>query len=267
MSPSSSLRDRPPVVADPGVALASAREHLYAAFERVPFDPDMPHSPGSVSEADVAALGVAVATMEPAVVARFLLKAGTTWGRPADIRRIVPRALDLLADDQLPLDRGLVWAKLRWAGWPQWPTYQALTVREFLRAEWARLLRSDPRPAHLAHRWLGDVAGGSDGLEPFLGDWLDAVRTLLPAAHHRAATGHLVVLLLQSPLRPDVARTAQELFPGRPEGAQEITAWLCSSDVEQALDRAHGALARTTDSRRVAVAMERLARFRAASSG
>jgi hypothetical protein len=164
----------------------------------------------------------------------------------------------------LPVDRGLLWAKLRWAGWPDWPTYQVVTVRAFLRAEWGRLLRADPRPAHLAHRWLRHVADGVDDLTPVLDDWHEALGPTNPPAHHRASTGHLVVLLLNSPLRPDHPRTADDLFPGRPAAVAQLTDWLTGPVTEHELRRAAIALAGTTDSRRVAVAIERLLRFQLA---
>lgn len=262
-SPLHDLRYRP---TDPVASLATATEHLYTAFASVPFDPAMPQSPVSVSGADVVALGRPVATLAPELVARFVVKAGTTWGGPDDIRRIVPRALELAADHRLPVDRRLLWSKLRWAGWPNWPTYQALTVREFLRAEWGRLVRSPPRPAHLAHRWLRHTADGVEDLAPFLDDWHDALGPLTAPVHHRAATGHLVVLLVGSPLRPDHPETVRELFPTNPRATQALTAWLTGPGTAHELQRSAVALADTTDSRRVSVAVERLARFRAAVS-
>ena len=263
-SSSSSLHDHRYRPADPFAALSAATERLYTAFAPLAFDPAMPHHPGSVTPEQLAALGAPVATLPPDVVARFLVKAGSTWGGPDDIRRVAPRALELAADHQLPIDRGLLWAKLRWAGWPDWPTYQAVTVRAFLRAEWGRLLRSDPRPAHLAHRWLRHTADGVDDLGPFLDDWHDALGPLTPPPHHRAATGHLVVLLINSALRPDHPQTAGDLFPGRPAAAAQLTAWLAGPGTDHELRRAAATLADTTDSRRVAVAVERLRRFRVA---
>lgn len=264
MSNPPSLHDHQYRPVDPVAALATATERLYTAFDGIAFDPAMAHSPGSVTDAEVAALGAPVASLAPELVARFVLKAGTTWGGPDDIRRVAPRALELAADHQLPIDRGLLWAKLRWAGWPDWPTYQAVTVRAFLRAEWGRLLRSAPRPAHLAHRWLHHAAAGVDDLAPLLADWHDALGPLEPPVHHRAATGHLVVLLVGSPLRPDHPHTVGDLFPNHPAAARQLTEWLLGPGTTHQLQRAATALADTTDSRRVAVAGDRLARLCAA---
>lgn len=227
---------------DPTTELVAARQRLTAAFER---------------------LGPP-ATEDPSELAQLLMKAGTTWGRPEDVRRLVPLALSLGADNQLAIDRGLVWAKLRWAGWPNWPTYQTLTVREFLRAEWRRLIRSDPRPAHLAHRWLRDAGADTDDLEGVLDDWLDAMGPTTPLPHRQAATGHLVALVLQSPFRPDVPRSVHDVFPRRPVTSAQVRDWLASARTDRVVRAAAEALAETTDRKRVSLVVERLERFRAA---
>lgn len=249
---------------DPISARADALEQLYVAFEAVPFDASMPRHSPTVTDQDLAALAGPVRQLPAPLVARFLLKAGTTWGGPDDIRRIAPRALELAAAHRLPLDRGLLWAKFRWAGWTGWPTYQVTTIREFLRAEWACLLRSDPRPAHVAHRWLRHTADGVDDLSPFFAEWVGALEPDTPLVHRRAATGHLVLLLSNSPLRPDFPATVAEVFPGNDGAAAQLTTWLTSTDTSQALDQAAKALADTTDARRITIAHERLIRFQAA---
>lgn len=260
----SPTRDRARRTVDPQRLMREARQHLYTAFEALAFDGTMPRSPGSVSDRDLTALGRPVRSLAPETVARFLVKAGTTWGRPEDIRRIMPRALDLAADNQLPIDRGLLWAKARWAGWPDWPTYQALTVREFLSAEWGRLIRSEPRPAHLAHGWLGQVSDAVDDLDPFLDDWIHAMGPDSAAPYQKVAAGHLVALLVQSPLRPDVPTSIRSLFRRRDPAAGQFTDWLVGPEVEQAVERAQTVLGDTNDRRRITLAAERLARLRVA---
>lgn len=227
---------------DPTTEVQAARDRLFAAFE--PLGPP--------------------AAEDPTEVARLLMKAGTTWGRPGDVRRLVPAALSLAADNQLAIDRGLMWSKLRWAGWPDWPTYQTLTVREFLRAEWRRLIRSEPRPAHLAHRWLRDACADIDDLEGILDDWLDAMTEATPRPHRQAATGQLVALVLQSPFRPDVPKSLQDVFPRSPVASAQIRDWLASARTDEAVRAAAAAFADSPDRKRIALAVERLERFRGA---
>ena len=257
-------RAMPSFAADPvhpTEALRVATDNLYSAFGKLPFDPSMAHEPASVTNDDLELLGQNVRTLPPALVARFVLKAGTTWGGPDDFRRIAPRALELAADQQLPIDRGLLWAKMRWAGWTEWPTQQNVTVRVFLRCEWARLLRSSPRPTHVAHRWLRYAADGLDDLAPYLSEWHVALDPSSPAPFHRAATGHLVLLLVNSPLRPDLPSTIGDVFPAHPDAAEQVKEWLADPTTSELLDRARILLADTSDARRVGVAVDRLFRF------
>jgi hypothetical protein len=248
----------------PTDALHVAADRMYAAFEAIPFDAGMPRDPGTVNDIDMASIAGSVPSLPASTVARFVVKAGTTWGGPDDFRRIAPRALELAADLELPVDRGLLWAKMRWAGWTDWPTYQTTTVREFLRSEWARLLRADPRPSHVGHRWLRYAADGLDDLGPYLDEWHVALDAGTPAPHRRAATGHLVILLVNSPLRPDHPATVHDVFPAHPDAAEQLTRWLTDPVTTDRLSLARYSLAGTSDARRVGVALERLIRFGAA---
>ncbi|MEZ5177872.1 MAG: hypothetical protein R2746_06190 [Acidimicrobiales bacterium] len=164
MSIPSALHDRRYDPLDPTASFAAAAAHLFEAVADVAFDPNMAHAP-TVSEAEVAALGAPVAELAPELVARFALRAGSSWGTAEDLRRVAPRALVLAADHALPLDRTVLWERLRAAGWPAWPDHQVEAVARFLR-RWARLVRSEPRPAHAVHRWLPPVSSATHDLRP-----------------------------------------------------------------------------------------------------
>jgi len=259
---STDLHDRHYQPDDPGPTFAVASAALFSAFADVAFDPAMAHSPGNVSDDEVAALGQPVRDLPTDLVGRFVIRAGTSWGSAADLRRVAPRALALAADNALTVDRTVLWEKLRWAGWPDWPEAQTAAVHAFLAAEWGRLVRSPARPAHIAHRWLGAVAPATQDLDPFLHDWHEALGPLTPPAHLHAAASHLVALLVDSPLRPDLPATMADVIPpsGGPAGDQ-LTTWLIGPGTSHQLRQAASDLADTRDARRLALALERLRRF------
>lgn len=254
-------RPVPAPVDDPVAALDVARSRIYEAFAPIPFDPDMMRI--GVDPEAVLALDGPVRELDPAVLARFALKVGTTWGGADDLRRVTPRLLDLAADHQLPLDRGLMWSKLSWAEWASWPSYQVTTIREFIRCDWRRLLCAPPRPAHLAQRWLADTVHGVDDVVPFLDVWHERLRDTDVADRHRAAVGHLVVLLINSPLRPDFPETIAAVLPGHADAAEALGDWLASATTSHLLERAAVLLEGGPDERRVRTALDRLHRFRA----
>ena len=197
-------------------------------------------------------------------MSRFLAKAGTTWGDGRDIQRIAPRALVLAADNCLLVSRGLLWDKLRWAGWPDWPVAEVDAIHRFLLAEWGRLLRSPPRPAHAAHRWLAGVAAATPDLGSYLSGWHDALGPLTRPAHQAAAVDHVVDLLSSSALRPDRPDTMADVFPAQPDAADQVRQWLAGPATLHELERATAAAQGGPMVRRWSVALERLRRFRAA---
>jgi len=215
-----------------------------------------------VSTHDELALAQPLEAISPELISRFVRKVGTTWGNAEDLRRMTPRVLTLAADHQLNVSRTLVWQKLRWAQWTHWPEAERDAVGRFLVAEFTRLLRVSPRPAHVAHRWLAEVSAGIDDLSGFLTVWHDAIGPLPDRSIQRAAVSHLVELLTTSPLRPDLPATMAHVFPHSTSAAEQVTAFLSGPGIDLDLRRAATELAGTPQSRRVNVAVERLRRFR-----
>lgn len=261
---SSSLIDRSYRPSASGFSLDPAVDALYEAFAHEPPPVVMAHCPHCVSEADLAAIAGPVATLPAPLVSRFVRKAGTTWGDAADLRRVAPRALVLAAEHRLEVSRTLLWHQLRQAGWTTWPTGQTDAIGRFLLAEFTRMLRAQPRPAHAAHRWLGQVATGIDDLSGFLTVWHDSMGPLPEPPIQLAAVAHLVELLTSSPLRPDLPATIEDVFPTNPDVAPQLQAFLTGPGVDLDLRRAASDLAGSPSARRVNVAVERLRRYRAA---
>lgn len=261
---SSSLIDRSYRPSPAGFSLEPAAAELYLAFADQPHDPAMVRCAHCVTDAEVAQLAGPIDRLPAPLVSRLVRKAGTTWGGPADLQRVAPRALALAADHRLEVSRSLLWQKLRWARWSTWPSTQTDAVGRFLLAEFTRLLRVDPRPAHVAHRWLSQVATGIDDLSGFLTVWHDSMGPLPDPSIQQVAVAHLVELLTSSPLRPDLPATLADVFPTNPEAVPQVRAFLTGPGIDLDLRRAAADLAGTPSARRVNVAVERLRRYRAA---
>jgi hypothetical protein len=262
---SSALADRSYHPSPEGSSLRPAAIQLYEAFAPVRPSSPVPHCPHCVSDADLEALAAPPATIAPALVSRFVRKAGTTWGSTDDLRRLTPRILTLAADHRLDVSRSLVWQQLRAAQWERWPQAEVDAIGRFLLAEFTRLLRVVPRPAHVAHRWLDQVATGTDDLSGFLTVWHDSMGPLPDPTIRVTAVGHLVELLTSSPLRPDLPATMVDVFPQNPAVASQVTDFLVGPGTDLELRRAASELSATPSARRINVAVERLRRFRAAA--
>jgi hypothetical protein len=264
---SSALADRSYRPSPDGFSLEPAAAALYAAIAPRPRSTRVPHCEHCVSDADVAALQARPSTLAPDLVSRFVRKAGTTWGGTAELRRVTPRVLTLAADHRLNVSRSLVWRQLRAARWTTWPQEEVEAISRFLLAEFTRLLRVPPRPAHVAHRWLADVSAGVDDLSGFLTVWHDSMGPLPDPSIQITAVGHLVELLTSSPLRPDLPPTMADVFPQNPSVAPQVTDFLLGPGTDLDLRRAASELSSTPSARRINVAVERLRRFRAAAGG
>lgn len=270
---------------------ASATAALYRAFDDVGFRAAMPHCGHCVSAVDVAALDAPVQHLDAALVARFVTKAGTTWGASDDLRRVAPRALHLAAEHRLAVNRSVVLDQLARADWARWPAHQVDAVCRFLLAEWDRLLLSPPRAGHSAHRWLRQTATVIADLGPFLTSWHRVL-----ASDPDTAAVHLAVLLVNSELRPDFPTSIIDLFDPPASGAggdaathsgsdvvhlpgvgadatdddargalaDQLGSWLAAPATEAHLHRAEAELRHTADARRLTLALERLRRYRSA---
>lgn len=264
---SSTLADRSYRPSPRGFSLVPAATELYAAFAPVRASDPVTHCAHCVSDADLAALAAPVATLSPELVSRFVRKAGTTWGDIADLRRVTPRALTLAADHRLSVSRALLWQQLRAAGWTSWPATERDAIGRFVLAEFTRLLRTSPRPAHVAHRWLAQVSAGVDDLSGFMTVWHDSMGPLPDPSIQLTAVGHLVELLTSSPLRPDLPATMVDVFPQNPSVATQVTEFLVGPGTDLELRRTASQQRATSSARRINVAVERLRRFRAAAGG
>ncbi|WP_421120624.1 hypothetical protein ACE2AJ_04745 [Aquihabitans daechungensis] len=264
---SSALADRSYRPSPQGFSLEPAAAQLYAAFAPLPLALRVPHCPHCVSDADVAALQARPSTLSPELVSRFVRKTGTTWGGTNELRRVTPRILTLAADHRLNVSRSLVWQKLRAARWTDWPDAEVDAIGRFVLAEFTRLLRVPPRPAHVAHRWLAQVSTGIDDLSGFLTVWHDSMGPLPDPSIQVTAVGHLVELLTSSPLRPDLPATLIDVFPQNPRVASQVSGFLMGPGTDLDLRRAASDLSATPSARRINVAVERLRRFRAANGG
>ena len=264
---SSALADRSYRPSPDGFSLEPGAAQLYAAFASLRPAAEVLHCTHCVTEADVAALAAPPATLPADLVSRFVRKAGTTWGDAQELRRLTPRILTLAADHRLNVSRSLVMQQLRAAGWQDWSPPEVDAVGRFLLAEFTRLLRVPPRPAHVAHRWLAQVSSGVDDLSGFLTVWHDSMGPLPDPTIQVTAVGHLVELLTSSALRPDLPATMADVFPQNPAVAHQVTDFLIGPGTDLDLRRAASDLAGAPSSRRVNVAVERLRRFRAAAGG
>ena len=238
---------------------------LIAAFASVELPAQPAYCAHCVTREDLLAFSGPPNLIAPDVASKFIRKVGTTWGGITELQRITPRLLCLAADNQLEVHPNMMWEKLNAAQWRQWPSEQVHAIDSFLVGEFVRLLHTSPRPAHSAHRWLGAVSTGLEDLSPLLTAWHDSIGALPDPKVSETAVHHLVELLTDSPLRPDLPATIGDLFPNNESAGAQLSSFLRNPAVDVDLKRAAKNLSDSRYSRRINIAIERLGRFKAAS--
>lgn len=105
----------------------------------------------------------------------YAFKAMTTFGTVNDFKHFLPRILELTVRDRdFMVDCEVVYGKLPYASWREWPAMEQRTVEQFLWAMWRHELASLDA-AMAIDVCLGCLAGVIESLTEFLGYWTEAM--------------------------------------------------------------------------------------------
>lgn len=253
---------RIPGAEGPRRQLELALTDLSEVFAVYPYRAAMPACAHCVSDRDLRLLGRHPARIPSAVLDRYVAKSMITWGDAVDLKRLLPEILTRLGDGHLGPPEALVGARLRRAGWLDWPAAEAPAVRRTLRTAWLTTLAAAPGAgrAPVTQR-LGLIASAEDDLEPYLDLWEDRLESPGDPDARLAAVLHLADLL--APLDTEGRRRLIRGFPLARRGVVgQLDRWLRQPVVIQRLAHAADALDRTPHGDIVGRARHGLTRLR-----
>lgn len=182
-----------------------------------------------VTPADVAALSGPIRSVPAAAIDRWLPHAVTTWGTEDDLRALLPRVFELLTAGLLTTPPEVVFAKLRHADPPRWPTDEQAALADIVAALWLATLTQHPTPLGVpAGRVLTALAELGDDISSYLAEW----DRLLRAADDVGglARRHLAELVARvDRLRPTGHDVSDLFWSPRPVEATRLELWLASA--------------------------------------
>lgn len=147
-------------------------ENVYRVFASYPRPARVEGCQHCVTEADHRDLfGAPLRELDAERLRRFAHKALNTWGDEDDLRHFLPRLLELSLRGDGDL-HGL-FAKLRQAGWTEWPKDERDALRACLAVWWEHGLSGEEHPSgkEPADASLGTLAEAGDDLGPYLESW------------------------------------------------------------------------------------------------
>jgi len=248
--------------APPPHQLDLALTDLAEVFAVYPYRATMPACDHCVTAEERRALGRPPEQVPGPVLDRFVTKALITWGEEADLKRLLPEVLARTCDGRLGPPPSLVGARLRRAGWREWPAAETPAVRRVFRAAWMATLAEAPGPGRLpVDRLLSLLATAEEDLVPYLGVWEDRLEAPGNPGARLAAVLHLADLL--TPLAAGGRRRLARSLPLARRGpVGQVDQWLRQPVVVQRLAHAAESLRSTPHRPRMDRAREGLARLR-----
>lgn len=211
----------------------NAVEGLYGAFVRYPLHADTNacpccHRPGQERILHSKPLRDLSANDLQLYVGDAIL----VWGSEDDFRHFLPRIFELmvmLADPTLEMhDPPIVFNKLRFGHWENWPAEEQDAIRRYFLAAWKEFLQTNPEDCGLtdADAWLCGIAQAEEDVQPYLAIWEDNKSV--------EAARQLSILVVEHSFIQDDARP-ENFWAKRKNQWAQVRAWLQGGAVRQIL--------------------------------
>lgn len=252
MAPSDSDNPWDPAVRE--AALQDRVRDVYAVLQRYRLHGHI--EPDCFAPDDRSLLAAPLPELPAEAFQTYQWKAMTAWGTEDHFKHFLPRMLELVVapdpdpDETYPLDRDIVFSKVRYGAWRTWPKQEQRALEELFDALWGALLT---RPARFRlSEWLRALAQCLDDLTPYLQRWEfeagDPAHGLTPAAQ-------------LADLAVDVSE-GRDAGLASPAQLAQVTQWLASEHVLQLLEAAYFRWSATGHGAILSAAHERLAVWR-----
>lgn len=161
-------------------------------------------------------------------IAFFASSAVSTVGSVEDLRHFWPRIAELSLTGGLWVDAEIVFGKLQYAGWRDWPAAEQEAILRLVRARMGATLREPGEGVeHDVDTWVCAFA-----------QFMEDVTDLLPPLLDPAAASALLGWHALNARKLARGKLRNAFWSSAPENAARVVAWLRAPKVEEALERA-----------------------------
>jgi hypothetical protein len=192
-----------------------------------------------------------VRSLTPSDLARFGWKAMTTWGTVDDFKHFLPRVFELAIADDPSWELEVVFGKLAYGHWRDWPAGEQRAVEAFLWCLWEDTLAKVPYVVE-ADACLCAIAQAVEDLRPHLRVWERDDRR--SAALHFAEFVHFNVGAPSKGQKP--VALANAFWTSRPAQASQVLSWLVAPERAEYLERAFFRATDATDQEALSMAQQ-----------
>jgi hypothetical protein len=161
-------------------AIADAIKVLYETFARYRRPVKIECCPCGCTKPDATAnlLTVPLRELSFSDLADYSCSAMTTQGSVDDFRYLLPRLFQGIAEETYSYNPEILFGKLNYAKWRDWPADEIAAVKSYLHALWETGLTTFPLEERLPEfseieTLLASIAATGEALEPYLNSWTD----------------------------------------------------------------------------------------------
>ncbi len=222
-------------------AFKQAVDQLYDVFAKYPLRPDTEmcdccHEPETEQRLHARPLRELSAEDLEAYSWSALL----TWGNEVDFKHFLPRLFEIIPDADTPgwADTAVIFAKLHYANWREWPEVEQTAVEHYLSALWIYCITSAD-DAYVIDDVLCGIAHAVNNMAPYLNSWTASgmvglnrlAQFIIHEAQSLAKNGKL-----SNSFWRDRKDPANGFGHDRTAQMNQVIEWLLSPDVRELLE-------------------------------
>lgn len=217
--------------------LAEAVEALYRAFSPYPLVRHVEGCPCCVSASDESQIhSKSLRAITADELHRYAFKAMTTWGTTEDFKHFLPRLFELVTAEESiadQIDVEVLFGKLTYAKWQQWPLQEQKAVKDYLDTLWSFLLSLSPEVVAL-DSFVCAYGQAVDDLAPYLEVWANR-RTAFSLRHYFDFFGWNEAEMRRRNLK-------NAFWSGRREQMRQVVDWATSPETEVKMEQTLGVI-------------------------